>query len=259
MPPVREASTKPSAATVLPAPVACSNQKRLPAFGSSGASATSSSLLAGRLVPVLRLLGLVLVLVLLARRDRSTTAATAPRRERPGSAAGGGAAASPFLQAIGEQRGQRARERVDLVGGEHGAVDERAARPGRAAARARAAATTGGASAATGPSRPVSSSRGRRRAPGGAGVPGRERCGGVLPSVRKGSRANAEARSISSIEGSVAASATGVVSAMNGSESDGEKRTPRDAADTPGETRGRRAPGADRRSPRSCSLRVTAY
>src|SRR3954462_4738470 len=43
MPPVREASTKPTAATVLPAPVACSNQKRLPAFGSSGASATSSA------------------------------------------------------------------------------------------------------------------------------------------------------------------------------------------------------------------------
>src|SRR5919199_946760 len=42
-PPVREASTKPSAATVLPAPVACSNQKRLPALGSSGASSSSSS------------------------------------------------------------------------------------------------------------------------------------------------------------------------------------------------------------------------
>src|SRR3954454_11319330 len=44
MPPVRDASTKPIAATVLPAPVACSNQKRLWAFGSSAApSATSSS------------------------------------------------------------------------------------------------------------------------------------------------------------------------------------------------------------------------
>ena len=37
-PPVCEASTKPSAATVLPAPVACSNQKRLAALGSSGCS-----------------------------------------------------------------------------------------------------------------------------------------------------------------------------------------------------------------------------
>ena len=35
---MREASTKPSAATVLPAPVACSNQKRLAALGSSGCS-----------------------------------------------------------------------------------------------------------------------------------------------------------------------------------------------------------------------------
>ena len=43
MPPVREPSTKPSAATVLPAPVACSNQKRLAALGSSGASGSCSS------------------------------------------------------------------------------------------------------------------------------------------------------------------------------------------------------------------------
>ena len=44
MPPVREASTKPSAATVLPAPVACSNQKRRAAPGSSAtASAAASS------------------------------------------------------------------------------------------------------------------------------------------------------------------------------------------------------------------------
>ena len=42
-PPVREASMKPTAATVLPAPVACSNQKRRLAPGSSGASATASA------------------------------------------------------------------------------------------------------------------------------------------------------------------------------------------------------------------------
>ena len=42
-PPVREASMKPTAATVLPAPVACSNQKRRSAPGSSGASSTTSS------------------------------------------------------------------------------------------------------------------------------------------------------------------------------------------------------------------------
>ena len=43
MPPVREASMKPTAATVLPAPVACSNQKRRSAPGSSGATSTASS------------------------------------------------------------------------------------------------------------------------------------------------------------------------------------------------------------------------
>ena len=43
VPPVREASMKPTAATVLPAPVACSNQKRRLAPGSSGASSTTSS------------------------------------------------------------------------------------------------------------------------------------------------------------------------------------------------------------------------
>ena len=43
MPPVREASMKPTAATVLPEPVACSNQKRRLAPGSSGASSTTSS------------------------------------------------------------------------------------------------------------------------------------------------------------------------------------------------------------------------
>ena len=50
MPPVREASTKPSAATVLPAPVACSNQKRRAAPGSSAtesAAASSSASSAG--------------------------------------------------------------------------------------------------------------------------------------------------------------------------------------------------------------------
>src|SRR4051794_37459599 len=50
MPPVREASTKPSAATVLPAPVACSNQNLRAAPGSSStesAAASSSASSAG--------------------------------------------------------------------------------------------------------------------------------------------------------------------------------------------------------------------
>ena len=43
MPPVREASTKPSAATVFPAPVACSNQKRRAAPGSSSTESDAAS------------------------------------------------------------------------------------------------------------------------------------------------------------------------------------------------------------------------
>ena len=68
MPPVREASTKPIAATVLPAPVACSNQKRRAASGSSGCSGSCSVLVVGLLlgrVPVDGLLVLVDLLVAL--------------------------------------------------------------------------------------------------------------------------------------------------------------------------------------------------
>src|SRR3954454_3222688 len=147
MPPVRDASTKPSAATVLPAPVACSNQNRLAALGSSGASATSASssrdgsdqssgspprphlgvVLAGRVRPVQRLvLGLVLDELLgqvLLARDRRRG-----EQERLLRARAVGATRVPVAvgRALGlrEERGQRARERVDLVGGEHGAVDE---------------------------------------------------------------------------------------------------------------------------------------
>ena len=66
-PPVRVASMKPTAATVLPAPVACSNQKRRSAPGSSGPPRRLllRLLLGGGLLPVLRLLvgGELLVLV----------------------------------------------------------------------------------------------------------------------------------------------------------------------------------------------------
>ena len=56
-PPVREASMKPTAATVLPAPVACSNQNLRSAPGSSGASCDQILVgLGGGLLPVLRLL-----------------------------------------------------------------------------------------------------------------------------------------------------------------------------------------------------------
>ena len=88
-----------------------------------------------------------------------------------------------------------------------------AAPPARAGGPARAAATTGGASAATGPSRRPRARRARSPARGAAACRRASADAASSPSVRKGSRANADARSISSIEGSVAGSATGVVSA----------------------------------------------
>ncbi len=170
-PPVWEASTKPSAATVLPAPVACSNQKRLAALGSSGCSARISSssssfqsrrLLLGvganvlglllflfflllvlfvlvlvelRLGPivlvvlVLLLFFLFLLLVLDGRR-----AAAAQRHHRVGDGDQLGSLLGDRTAAVGlrfqralrlgQQRRERARERVDLVGGEDGPIRE---------------------------------------------------------------------------------------------------------------------------------------
>ena len=121
MPPVRDASTKPSAATVLPAPVACSNQKRLAALGSS---TSSDDLLVG-VRPV----------------DRDPRRRPRPRAAPPGSSSSPGRPAGasssgssetaplelPVAVALrlGQQRGQRAGQRVDLVGRQHGAVDQR--------------------------------------------------------------------------------------------------------------------------------------
>ena len=118
---MREASTKPSAATVLPAPVACSNQKRLAALGSSGCSsswASSSSPASG-----LQSCGSS---GSSSSSSSSLLAGDADGGERDDVLGGDRAVAVAVAVALGlgEQRGQRARERVDLVGGEHGAVDE---------------------------------------------------------------------------------------------------------------------------------------
>ena len=134
-PPVREASTKPSAATVLPAPVACSNQKRRAALGSSGCS--SSWPLLALVLPVLGLLvfGLVLVevdvdVVVVVSPPAAGSGRAAVASRRPGcrrgarAPAGSGSVAVAVALGLGQQRGQRARECVDLMGGEHRAVDE---------------------------------------------------------------------------------------------------------------------------------------
>ena len=231
MPPVRDASTKPIAATVLPDPVACSNQKRRLAPGSSGASSTTSSSLRPRAPPQST-----------GSSSGSSTSARArarPRRRRwptrPGLPSGPaplthrrsrrssrrlrrrGAVRAPVRARaleLGHERGERSRKRVHLVRvelrpvGELGlVVVEQALEPEhqrevaapldrrRLVARRR-------------------SPRARRRPRGGGPFRGRAPRG-VSPSSRIGSRANSLARSISALESVLTAFAAGsLVSAM---------------------------------------------
>ena len=134
MPPVREASTNPSAATVLPAPVACSNQKRRPAFGSSGCSSSWTS--ASSSAP-----GSCQSWGSSSSSSSASSSLSSSSSSSPGIAAEAscrdatwaGALPLPLpapLPAVavalllGEQRGQRPGEGVDLVGGEDGALGE---------------------------------------------------------------------------------------------------------------------------------------
>ncbi len=120
-PPVREASMKPTAATVLPEPVACSNQKRRLAPGSSGASSTTSS----SSCPAQSSASSASV------ASSSSSASTSPSSPSPegfrsvlGSHLDGGGrvpvprpgvAVDPLLH-VGDQRGERSGQRVDLMG-----------------------------------------------------------------------------------------------------------------------------------------------
>ena len=173
---MREASTKPSAATVLPAPVACSNQKRLAAFGSSGCSRQLGVRRPRRrrVVPVLRLLGLVVVVgssspgmpterqldgVLAApRRRRCRRRCAAPRR-----------AARSACRTARRPGGRRAPCRRRAW-----------ARPRPAAARARAAATSWRRHSTDGTLAPASSSASAASSARAARGAGSERDGGVL-------------------------------------------------------------------------------
>ena len=65
---------------------------------------------------------------------------------------------------LGQQRGQGPRQRVDLVGGEHRAVDQRRARPPRGDGRGRAGARSAGATRRTDTSGRRRARRARRRA-----------------------------------------------------------------------------------------------
>ena len=147
-PPVRVASMKPTAATVLPAPVACSNQKRRAAPGSSGASSTTSSSssagassqscgsssallvlvrLPRRRPPRPRRSVLVVVLVAFdvglvgvgARRRLGLVGSTDFARPRPPRRCG---ARRRRHLLLGHQLGQGAGERVDLMRVQFGAV-----------------------------------------------------------------------------------------------------------------------------------------
>ena len=142
----------PSAATVLPAPVACSNQKRRSALGSSGCSSswTSSSSSWPRpaspaaprprsaaVVDVVLIVIFVLVLAAGSSSNSSSSSSSSlasrslePRRPRPrparapGLRRGGGAVPVAVALGLGQQRGQRPGERVDLVGRQHRPVDQ---------------------------------------------------------------------------------------------------------------------------------------
>ena len=168
-PPVRDASTNPTAATVLPAPVACSNQKRRLAPGSSGASSitssprprlssqscgsssgastSSSSSSTGSPFPFAG--------SPLASRLAAVAAPVAPRR------------AAGALELGGDRR-ERSRQGIHLVLVELGAVAQhRPSRP-RAGARARAAASSRVATRTRDARCPRRARRGRSRRLGAA-------------------------------------------------------------------------------------------
>ena len=183
MPPVREASTKPSAATVLPAPVACSNQKRLAALGSSGCSGswTSSSgpprpsPAAPRARPPRRLL-----LARAGRRGRGPRASPdAPCRPRRCFAR-----RCRCRRAAPRRAARSACPRARRPGGRRAPCRRRAgAPPRRAGARGRAGATTGAATPPRAAWRPRRSRPARRRARGG-GEPARGRFRRSRPRAR---------------------------------------------------------------------------
>ena len=193
MPPVRDASTKPSAATVLPAPVACSNQKRRAAPGSSAmasAAASSSASSAGS-----QSSGSSSV-------SSSPSISTSPEWQLLGGGAGRRCrrpAAVAAEQQLGGERDQRARERVDLVG-----------RQGRAVRQVRL--VLGEQPLEPEHQRVVAPPLDRRLVAAGVdlgeggvqrarrAVPGGERRPGVLAVEHEGSRANSSARFRSSPE-----------------------------------------------------------
>ena len=202
-PPVREASTKPTAATVLPAPVACSNQKRRLGAGvlgrlldrrprpraRSSQSCGSSSAARARRPP--RPLSSSAVAVAVGRSSSSSARAARSAARPPAAAPRCRRPLPPLL--LGDQRGQRSRERVDLVRRRARRRRSASASPRRAAAPARAAARSRGATRSRAPRARPRSRPARRRARRRRAVPG-ARSSGFSPSSRIGSRAKSLAR-----------------------------------------------------------------
>ncbi len=252
-PPVLVASMKPTAATVLPAPVACSNQKRRAAPGSSGRLLDHLLVLVGgRFLPVLRLLvggellGLdlelrLLVLVLVGVRilvgtpvgGAASGAADAPAASAAllgFPAASSPATSSPSPSSSGRSPLRRSPSVITCCWAISSArVPESASTwcgfssaPsssfGGSSARKRSSPSSSEKSrrhSIEGYSAPASislsaASRARRRAVPGASA------SGPSPSSRKGSRANAAARSISALERTAADAATSLVLAIEG-------------------------------------------
>ena len=224
-PPVRVASMKPTAATVLPAPVACSNQKRRAAPGSSGGLLDDLVFVLGagfrpspaaprpRAPRLRRALRLPRRLRRRRRRRSRLRRCRARRRRlrrRPARPRLGGADLLPGPSA---RRGCRRARRPDAGRARRRRAGS-AARP-RGSAPARAAASSCGATRSRAPRRrprsrlSAASSACRRAVPGAS-------ASGPSPSSRKGSRANDDARSISALDGTAAPAATSVVLAIEG-------------------------------------------
>ena len=236
MPPVRDASTKPSAATVLPAPVACSNQKRLSALGSSGCSSSwASSSLVGVRAQSCGSSGSSSSSSRRPPRRGSPTGASAtrPRRTR--------AVAAVRCRCAGPRRAARsACPRGRRPGGRLSTVPSASARllvaeqPLEAEQQRERAAPLDRRTAW----RPRRARRARRRGPRGAGVPGASAVARSSPSVEEGLAGELLGPfEVRGRGGCVACSATGVVQPRKARRS-GKRRTAALGCDDSGNARG---------------------
>ena len=194
-PPVREASTKPSAATVLPAPVACSNQNRRSALGSSGAPSRDVRVDPVVLLPVLRLLVLVdspsssrrpPPLELLGPRSRSRSSSSGPPRAPPARpcAAPVRRCAPVPLRGASASSAVSVPESASTWCADRTVPSTRCGSSSDSTARARAAASTGAATRARAAWRRPRPRRARSRAPADEPTPGQGPPRGFRPRRR---------------------------------------------------------------------------